>query len=459
MEIVICSGLVLALIIFGVSVAPSFLTGSLLYLMMVDQGFGAVASTAFYSLERSSLLAIPLFMLAGGLMEAGGIAEQLINFASSLLKKLKGSLGATIPLASMFFGAISGSGTATVSALSTIMLPRLAKMGWDKRYTAALLAASAPLGYMIPPNMNAILFSIVADVSISALFLATVIPGIIWGLGYIIINRIMFSKWHDPEMEKQTMEEEAKERAEKAKAAGGENIKLPDLNESYLAGLKRTFISAIPALLMPVIIFWGIYGGYFSPSEAGAVSGVYALLIGIVVYRRITMKNGASVFARNGMNLGGFMFIIPMVHILSRYLVLEGVPQSIAAGIGNVTSNPIIIILLIDLVLVIAGFFLDAGVLILIVTPMLVPTANMIGLSLTQLAVIMFVCVGIGTVTPPMAMNLFITSKASGVPVADMIKPLVPMLVFVCIPILLLVTFVPELSLWLPETVMGVNLR
>ena len=457
MEILICSLLILFLIVMGMTVSASFLTGSLIYLFWTNASFGAVASTAFYSLERSTLLAIPLFMLAGGLMEAGGIAEQLINFCAALLKKAKGALGATIPLASMFFGTISGSGTATVSALSTIMLPRLSKMGWDKRYTAALLASTASLGYMIPPNMNAILFSVVADVSISALFLSTVIPGIIWGVGFIIMNRIVYTKWHDPEIERKTLEDEAKERA-KVAAASGKEVST-SLEEGYFAGVWRTFKSALPALIMPVIIFYGIYGGIFSPAEAGAVSGVYALIIGIFVYRHVKLKSGLAVFTKNGMNLGGFMFILPMVHIFSRYLVLEGVPQSIAAGISTVTTNPVIIVLLIDLVLVIAGFFLDAGVLILIITPMLIPTARLINLPLTQLAVIMFVCVGIGTVTPPMAMNLFITSKASGVPVADMIKPLIPMVVFVCLPVLLLVSFVPDLSLWLPETVMNIRLR
>jgi C4-dicarboxylate transporter DctM subunit len=270
------------------------------------------------------------------------------------------------------------------------------------------------------------------------------------------MNRLIYTKWYDPEVEKKTLEDEARE---KATASGKQDTGLPYAEEGYLAGVWRTFKSALPALFMPVIIFVGIYGGIFSPTEAGAVSGVYALVIGILVYRRIKLKNGLAVFTRNGLNLGGFMFIIPMVHILSRYLVLEGVPQSIASGISSVTTNPVIIILLIDLVLVLAGFFLDAGVLILIITPMLIPTARMIGLSMTQLAVIMFVCVGIGTVTPPMAMNLFITSKASGVPLSSIIKPLVPMLLFVCIPILLLVTFVPELSLWLPEHVMNINLR
>lgn len=457
--LMLCALLVILLILLGKPISSSFLFGGILFLLLTGGSMGAVASTAYFALERSTLLAIPLFMLAGGLMDAAGIAEKLINFAAALLRKFKGAMGATIPLASMFFGAISGSGTATVVALSSILLPKLTKMGWDKRYTAAFLAASAPLGFMIPPNMNAILFSVVADVSIAALFLATIIPGILWGLGYIILNRMVYKKWYDPEVEKQALAEEARERAEKRAEKRGETITAEELvmDEGYFRGVWRTFISALPALFMPVIIFAGIYGGIFSPTEAAAVSGVYAILVGIIVYKRIKLKNALSVFTKSGFGLGGFMFIIPFTFVFSRLLILNGVPQAIAGGIDSVTSNPIIILLLINLVLIIAGFFLDAGVLILIITPMLVPTAHMIGLSMTQLAVMMFVCVGIGTITPPMAMNLFITAKASGVPVTAMVKPLIPMLVFVCIPILLLVTFVPALSLWLPSVVMGIG--
>jgi len=450
MQIGISALIILVLIMFGMSVSGSFLAGAFVFLLWADKSLGSVASTAFYALEKSSILAIPLYMIAGSLMEHGGIADELINFANALLKKIKGAMGATIPLASMFFGAISGSGTATVSALSSIMLPKLTKLGWDKRYTAALLASSASLGYMIPPNMNAILFSVVADCSVAALFMSTVIPGIIWGVLLILVNRFTYSKWYTP-VDQSAAEQQPELAANSGQISEESGDRLSEPQIGYWANLFKRFKSAIPALIMPVIIFVGIYGGFFSPTEAGAVSGIYALLIGIFYYRKIKFKIAVNVFKKTGMSMGGFMIILPMVAIFSRYLIIQQVPQTIAAGIATLTTNRIAILLLINLVLLIAGVFLDAGVLILVITPMLIPTAGMIGLSTTQLAVMLFVCVGIGTVTPPMAMNLFITSKASGVPVSSMIKPLMPFLLVGSLPVLLLVTFVPEVSLWLPR--------
>ncbi|MPW24242.1 TRAP transporter large permease subunit [Alkalibaculum sp. M08DMB] len=440
MEIGISALLILILIAFGMSVNASFLAGAIIYLLWSGTSLDSVASTAFFALEKSSILAIPLFMLAGSLMDKAGIADRLIELADALLKKFKGAMGATIPVASMLFGAVNGSGTATISALSKIMLVKLTRMGWDKRYTATMLACSASLGYMIPPNMNAILFSSVANVSVAALFMATVIPGVIWGGLLMIINRIIYTKWYHPKNAIGHTEF----------TAITTNEVLQDKESGYWSNLFKALLRAIPAIIMMVIIFAGIYSGLFSPTEAGAVAGIYALIVGLL-YKTLGLKNIFSVFKETGQSMGSFMIILPMVAIFSRYLILNQVPQTIAGGIASITSNVIIIMLLIDLILVISGMFLDAGVLILVITPMLIPTAEMIGMPITQLAVIMFVCVGIGTVTPPMAMNLFIASKASGIEITDMMTPLKPLLLIGCIPVLILVTFVPEVSLWLPR--------
>ena len=434
MEIGLSALIILIFIAFGMSVSSSFLAGGLIYVLWSGSSLNAIASTAFFELEKTTILAIPLFMLAGSLMGATGIADRLIDLAAALLRKRKGGMGATIPLGSMMFGAVNGSGTATISALSKIMLPRMGKMGWDKRYTATMLACSASLGFMIPPNMNAILFSSVTNASIAALFMSTLIPGILWGTLLIIVNNFVYKKWLKPETMTpdfaMLLEEESK--------------------ESYVRSVWKATVKAIPAIVMILIIFIGIYGGFFSPTEAGAVSCVYAILVGIL-NKSINKDNFIDVFKSTGLSMGTFMIIMPMVAIFSRFLILNQVPQMIASGISQITTNPILVILLIDLVLIIAGMFLDAGVLILVITPMLVPTAMSIGMSMTQLAVIMFVCVGIGTVTPPMAMNLFIGGKAANVEVMDMMEPLKPLLLYGSIPILLLVSFIPELSLWLPR--------
>ena len=244
MEIGLSALIILIFIAFGMSVSSSFLAGGLIYVLWSGSSLNAIASTAFFELEKTTILAIPLFMLAGSLMGATGIADRLIDLAAALLRKRKGGMGATIPLGSMMFGAVNGSGTATISALSKIMLPRMGKMGWDKRYTATMLACSASLGFMIPPNMNAILFSSVTNASIAALFMSTLIPGILWGTLLIIVNNFVYKKWLKPETMTpdfaMLLEEESK--------------------ESYVRSVWKATVKAIPAIVMILIIFIGIYG-------------------------------------------------------------------------------------------------------------------------------------------------------------------------------------------------------
>jgi C4-dicarboxylate transporter DctM subunit len=428
----------------GMAVSFSFLTGSLLYILLTGTSMRTVVTTAFFSLESFTLLAIPLFMIAGRLMEVSGIAERLIDFSRALLRKVKGGMGAIIPVSSMMFGALSGSGTATVAALSSILIPRMEKLGWDKRYSAALLGASGPLGYMIPPNMNAILFGVVANTSIAALFLATVVPGILWALMYILINRIIYPKWYSSP-ESNSSSTVAKETAATTSV----------VQRSYFSDVFSTFKMAIPAFIMPLIIFGGIYGGAFTPTEAGAVACIYALIAGAFIFKTINIKNGLDAFTDTGKSVGSILIILPMVMIFTRLLVLNNVPQMIAEGMQSISSNPNVLLFLIVLILFFAGFFLSTGVLIFVFTPLLMPTANAIGLDPIQLGTILFVAIGVGTLTPPLAMNLFVVSRTSGVPMQDLMKPLLPFLFFGAIPILFLVTYVPEISLWLPRLIMG----
>ena len=446
MEIVILTAVtILILILIGMPVGFSFLVGAFIYFLITGESMGSVARDAFFALNSFALLAIPLYMIAGTLMDISGIAERLIDFSRALLKKIKGGMAAIIPLASMFFGALSGSGTATVAAMSNILIPRLTKLGWDKRYTAALLAASGPLGFMIPPNINAILYGVIANTSIPALFLATVIPGIIWGILYMVINRIIFTKWYHPV---------GKEPIHKS-----ENLQTNDLSISYdndigyFQDVFKTFTAAIPAFVMPLIIFGGIYGGVFTATEAGAVACIYALIAGLFIFKTVKLVDAYKSLIELGVTFSSFMIILPMVIILTRILVLNGVPQAVAEGLTSISANPYIIILLMVLVFFITGFFLDPGVLIFILTPLLLPTAISIGMDPIQFGVILFVSIGVGAITPPMAMNLFIVTRITGIPMQNLIRPLLPFLLFGAIPVLFLVAYIPELSLWLPNWV------
>lgn len=445
-SIVLSVVIILALILLGMSVPWCFLCGSLVYVLFTGASSGSFVSTALYSLESTSTLAIPLFMAAGVLLERSGIARTLIDLAEKLMKRFKGGMGATIPVVACFFGALSGSGTATVTTLSSMMAPRLREMGWNKRYLAAFIAACGPLGYMVPPNMNAILYANVSSASVSGLFLATVLPGLIWAMLYLVINRLTYHKWHsednvgrlDPETDSVIpMTEEEKAR----------------LNQS--AGWGKVIKNALPAFLMPVIIMGGIYSGAMTATEAGGVGCLYAVIVGAFVYRTLKPRSVFAAFVGTGSSLGSFLIMFPMTLIFSRIMVTNGVPDMITALITGISDNRIVILLILDLVLVLAGCFLDAGVLLLVLTPLLLPTATAIGLTQIQLGVIMFVAVGVGTITPPMAMNIFITGKACNVSVRDMMSPLWPFLAFGALPVLILVTFVPELSLFLPRLIMG----
>lgn len=445
--ILISTILILALLFLGMNVYSAFLFGSVAFCLIGGDWLGVIGSTIVYAIHNTSLLAIPLFMLGGGLLEITGLADKLIDLAYVLLKKVKNGMGATVPLASMFFGALCGSGTATCSVMGNLMIPKLERMGWDRRYTAALIAASGPLGYMIPPNMNAIIYGVIANSSISALFLASVIPGIIWGVGYMIVNRFIANKYiMSPEQTAEALEKyQSGVTVTDTLADTGSRVK------DILITLKR----AIPALLLPVIIMGGIYGGICTPTEAGAIACVYCLVLGLYLTRRITHKQAASEFVRTGMSLGGFFIIFPMVNLFARFMVLENVPQALVTFFTTISSNKYIILFLIDILLFIAGMFFDAAIFTLVLTPLLLPTATVLGIDPVHMGVIMFVAMGVGTITPPMAMNLFVVARVGKVSVSDMLKPLMPFLFIVAIPILLVVTYVPELSLWLPRLVLG----
>lgn len=443
--IYVASILVLVCIFLGMSVPYSFLGGAILYVYSTGSNTGMIGSTAMYALETASLLAIPLYLIAGNLMESSGIAGRLIDLAEMLLKKIKGGLGATIVLASAFFGAICGSGTATVAAISSIMAPRMQQKGWDKRYIAALIAMAGPLGYMIPPNMNAILYSMQTNTSINALFLSTVVPGILWMLLLMLVNRFTYRKWiHEPAQTVIT-----KDTTDKA---------LYDTKPQQLQkSVRQILFSAIPACLLPVIIMGGIYSGSFTATEAGGVACLYAVICGIWIYRGMTGRDVFKCFGSSAPSLAAIMLVVPMSSAFARLLVMNQVPQRICDFLTGISTNRIVILLIIDLIFFLAGFFLDTTILILVIAPLLTNTAVAVGIDLIQMGVILFVAVGLGSVTPPMAMNLFVASKACDVPVSDMIKPGLPFLLFAGVPIFLLVTFVPELSTWLPNLVMGVG--
>lgn len=428
--------IIIGLIFLGVSIPICFVLGAAVFCLMSGSNMNFFVSQAFYALESTSMLAIPLFTLAGILIDKTGVATVLVDLAERGLKRFKGGMGAIIPIVSAFFGALTGSGVATCTTLSTMITPRLEQKGWDRRYVAAFIAASAPLGFMIPPNMNAIVFTKVSSASVADLFAATIVPGIIWVVLFLLINRLTYHKWYKaPEVEV----DQASVMADK-------------LDKATTEFARKCIIAKelIPAILFPVIVMGGIYGGIFTATEAGGVGCAYALLVGVVVYRNFKMKDFKDSLSATFSSIGTLLVIMPMSMIFTRILIVNNVPALVAQVITGISTNRYAVLLIIDIILVIAGFFFSANVLILVLSPLLIPTCTAIGVSEIQYAVILFVCVGIGACTPPMSMLLFTSARLNNVTVPQMVKPLIPFLVFGCIPVLILVSLFPALSEWLP---------
>ncbi|MGN0735037.1 MAG: TRAP transporter large permease [Anaerovoracaceae bacterium] len=440
MELLICA-LVLAiiLILLGMDIGMSFLVSVTAYMLLTGGSMTSFPRLAFNANLSYSLLAIPLFILGGVLMEKSGIATAIVEWCESLLRKTKSGMGAVIPIACMFFGTLCGSALATVSTVGNMLIGNLEEKGWDRRYTTALVAASSPLGYMIPPNMNAIIFSVVSSASVSALFLATIVPGVIWGVGYIVLNMFMYKKYYDPE-------------------GIGKAAQMRNAGENYVPHevlpLGKASYKAIPAALMPVIILGGIYGGICTPTEAGAVSALYAMIAGGIMYKKLKVKDLTASFYETGTSLGTMMIIFPFATLFTTTAVMNGLPNLLANFIGGLDVPSWVLLIVIDLIFLFAGCFFDAPILTLVIPPLLTPTMNMLGVSGEQFGVMVFMAIGIGSCTPPMATNLFIAARVGKVDVKEVIPPLMKMLLFVAIPSMLLVTFVPALSTWLPNLIL-----
>ena len=425
---------IVVLILLGCNIGVSFLTVSITYTLIFGGRIPSFLNTAFSAANSYSLLAVPLFTLGGILMEKSGIADKLIDWCECLLRRVKGGMGAVIPVVSMLYGMLTGSALATVNTVGNILIPRMEKLGWDRRYTGALVAASAPLGFMIPPNMNAILFAMVSTASVSELFLASIVPGIIWGLGYVILNRIVYRKWTTT--------------TDMAPAA---EIEAQSRKKSF----GRLTYEAIPAFIMPLIILGGIYSGKFSPTEAGAVSALYAMLIGLFLYRRLNASSLFSCFSATGKNLGTVLLVMPLASIFTKLMLTEGLPDLVMNALLGITDNKFILLILLDFVFLLAGCFFEANVLTLVIPPIMMPTMTALGVSPVQFGVMVFMAIGIGAATPPMATALFMSAKIADRKVHELVPPLLPMLLCVGVPVMLLVTFVPVLSLWLPELLLA----
>lgn len=413
--------LLIVLMMASVPVAISLGVSTLITMVLTtDLNVITIPQYCFRGLDSFPLMAIPFFMLAGNLMRFGGLSEKLINLAYSLVSGVKGGLGCVTVLASMFFAALSGSAPATVMAIGSNVIPEMEKKGYDKPYATALTATAGTIGVIIPPSIPFVIYGVVSGASIGELFMAGIIPGIVIGIVLIVVNYYFSRKY----------------------GYGGEgkgSIKL------FLRELK----DSIWALLVPVIILGGIYGGIFTPTESAVVAVVYSLIIGIFVYKKLTWKDIYDAFKDTAAMNGTTTFMVGLSMSFAAYLTLAGIPASVGTYISSLDAGPVVILLLVNLVLLIVGCFIDNISSTIILTPILLPIVQGLGMDPVQFGIVLTVNLAIGFITPPYGVNLFYGSAVGGVTIEQLTKKIIPF-IFAMIVCLMLFTFVPWFSMWLP---------
>ena len=374
----------------------------------------------FTAMDSFPFMAVPFFMLAGGIMESGGISKRIISFAKALIGWVPGALSVITVLASGFFGAISGSNAATVSAIGGMMIPSMREDGYENDYACAVAASAGTLGVVVPPRTPMITFGVVSGVSIGTLFMAGFVPAI---LMIITLSTVMILR--------------------------ARNLQVSTIPFS-LKNLWSAFWHSILALLMPVIILGGIYGGIFTPTESAAVAIVYALIVSMLIYKEIKPRDLPRIIIAAGKSTATVMFVIAASGAFSWLLVYNRIPETIANAVLNVVSNKYIILLILNLLMLVLGVFLETNAIILMITPMLLPIADRIGVSYLEIGLIMVVNTSVGMLTPPMALNILIAAGIGHDPIERISKKVVPFLLVLILDILV-ITYVPGFVTFLPR--------
>lgn len=394
----------------GIASVATILFYNLLPLGFVIQAF-------FSSGDSFPLLAVPFFILAGDIMMQGGISTRLIDFCKTMMGTKRGGLGVITVFASMIFASISGSGPATVAAIGGILIPAMIDEGYDEGYACSLGASAGALGPIIPPSIAFVMYGVIAQVSITDLFIAGIAPGLLMTIALIIFVKVT-SKKH-----KFGVIREKATKKEKLKA------------------LKE----AIWALMVPVIILGGIYGGIFTPTESAVVACVYGIIVGIFVYKEIKIKDLPNIFAKSALTSGTVLVLIGCATAFGRILALQQIPTMIATAILSVTSNKIIILLLINVLLFITGMFMETLAAIVILAPLMLSIVTPLGISPLHFGMIMVLNLVIGQCTPPVGVNLYVAARVGNIKLEKMFKWLIPM-IGVLLIVQMLITYIPAFS-------------
>lgn len=390
-----------------------------------QQSLLVVAQQMFIAIDKYPLAAIPFFILAGNLMDVGGISRRLVEFAKSIIGGVQGGLAASCVLTCMIFAAVSGSSVATTFAIGAILIPAMIKHGYPRPFAASLQASAAELGVIIPPSIPMILYGVSAEVSIGELFLAGFGPGLLIG-GALIVTVLVWAR---------------------LKGYGRND---GDDRLGFLTATRRAAL----ALMMPVVVLGGIYGGVFTPTEASVVSVAYAVVVGMFVYKELTLAALWPVLRKSVISSSVIMFIIAAAGLFSFLISRAGVPEALGAWLKEILTSPMLFLLGVNAALFVIGMFIETSAAIIILAPILAPIAVHFGIDPVHFGTIMVVNLALGMITPPFGVNLFAACTVAKLSVDRIIRPLL-VFVGVILACLMLVTYLPQISLFLRDLVMG----
>lgn len=405
-------------VVFGMLAAP----GIILWLNGQERDLTLLYRNLYNGIDSFPLMAIPFFMLAGELMNRGGITLRLVEFAQALMGHLRGGLAHVNVLSSMLFAGLSGSAVADTSALGSMLVPAMEKQGYTRRFAAAITAASSVIGPIIPPSGIMIIYAYVMGESVAALFLAGIVPGIMVGLGLMVVIKVMADRYDFP---------------------------IASARKSW-PERGRASLKAFWPLLTPVIILGGILGGIFTPTEAAAVAAVYAMIISLLVLKTMTLSELPDVLGRAALTSAVVLLLVGAAMSFKTVVSLSHAPQIMADWILALTANPLLLLLLINLLLFVVGMFLDAGPAIIILAPILAPVFEGMGVDSVHFAIIMCVNLTVGLATPPMGLVLFVAAAVSKERVTTIARAILPFLA-VEVAVIFLITYFPALSMTIPR--------
>ena len=414
-------------------IAFAFGIGALVFGIATGSDISFLIPFAYQTTSSFALLALPLFVMAGTLMAVGGISDRLLNFVNAFVGQLKGGLGAVTIVTCALFGAISGSSSAAIAAIGQIMIPRMIKEGYPAGHATALVACSSVLALMIPPSIPMIVFAVTGGISVGAAFLSTVIPGAILAVVYIVLNFIFLRKVDTIKVEE----------------------RIPF--NATVRRIGKTGIEAFWALLMPIIILGTIYSGIATPTEAASIALVYSVIVGFVIYRGLNIRNFPVAIARSAITTGSIIAVLFFLFVMSRAMILQQVPKEVADTLVALTENKVLVLLLINLILLLIGMIVDDVSGSVLAAIVLLPVATKIGVHPIHFAAIVGTNLGLGNVSPPCAPMLYMAAAVSKLTLDKYVGPTMKFLVLGHLPMVLIVTFFPDLALYLPRLVLGIE--